>query len=112
MNFVSIDLCHKYKIENIRKKYGHKLSSHAFSSLYLWQEKMQLKIYLEDEIFCIKFNKAGENDYYFPCGSQDEKIKFITSLKDNKFVIFHNLRKEDILFLNEFYPGQFNFKCL
>ena len=33
-------------IDAIRAKAGHKLSSHAFPSLYVWQKEMKLLLYL------------------------------------------------------------------
>ena len=38
-------------IDAIRAKAGHKLSSHAFPSLYVWQKEMKLLLYLQEDFF-------------------------------------------------------------
>ncbi|MDD3174004.1 MAG: phosphatidylglycerol lysyltransferase domain-containing protein [Herbinix sp.] len=109
MVFEPIDLCHKNKIETIRKKYKHSLSSHAFSSLYLWRDKMELSLYLKDELFCIKRGSFETNDYFFPCGDREAKLNLITKLIEKDSITFQYIREEDKLFLEEYFPDRFDF---
>lgn len=109
ISFESIDLRHKIKIDQIRTQYGHILSSHAFSSVYLWREKMRLKLFLTENLFCIKREDRFHNQYFFPCGEDEEKILFIHALIREGSVLFQYIRNEDKAFLEKNFPGQFEF---
>lgn len=109
ISFESIELCHKMKIEQIRKQYGHILSSHAFSSVYLWKDKMRLKLFLTENLFCIKREDRFQNQYFFPCGEEKEKIRLIQALIREGSVAFQYIRNEDKAFLEKHFPGRFEF---
>lgn len=111
-NFTTIDLSHKDRIDKIRKNNGHILSSHAFSSLYLWKDKMNLKVYLSEELFCVKCGQKDANEYFFPCGAEDEKRLIISELLDKDTLIFRYLRDEDREFLEKYFPGRFYFESI
>lgn len=110
LEFGSIELWNMDKIDVLRKKYHHTLSSHAFSSLFLWQDKMKLKVFFSEKLFCVKREDCGDNDYFFPCGDTKEKINFISWLAGKGFVSFQYIREEDKLFLEEHFPGRFDFR--
>lgn len=104
--FEPIKINHKERIDTIRRRYGHNTSSHAFSSLYLWQDKTN--IYLRDDLLCVKL-KGNELNYFFPCGGTESKLEFITGVMDHEKVSFRYMQKEDVLFLKEHFPGSFSF---
>ncbi len=109
LDFTTIKLVDKDRIDNLRRSYGHTLSSHAFSSLYLWKDIMKLKVYLSDKLFCVKCEQENTNEYFFPCGAEEEKQFFISKLLDKEKLSFRYLRDEDREFLEKYFPGRFHF---
>lgn len=97
------------KIENIRKASGHFLASHAYASLYLWRKEMGLSLLLQDDVFSVKCLWKGENAWFFPCGSEEGKRRFISRrLPEPDFKLCY-LTEDDGRFLTEFFPDQFFF---
>lgn len=97
------------KIEGLRKKYGNILSSHAFASLYLWRKEMGLFLLMQEDVFSVKCLWKGENAWFFPCGSDKEKVRFITRhLPEPDFKLCY-LTESDGAFLTESFPDQFLF---
>ena len=90
----------KEVIEGLRRQFNHYTSSHAFVSLYIWQQEYGLSLYLAEELFAIKCSAKGDNTWFFPCGSDSAKIKFINEL-DKKNLFFCYMREEDVDFLNK-----------
>lgn len=95
------------QIEQIRMNSGHTASSHAFVSLFIWQKEMNLKICLRKQSFAVRYGLMGENAWFFPCGSKEGKKELIRELMEDRDVVFYFMREEDILFLEEEYPGAF-----
>lgn len=109
--FKPITIEYRDKIESIRKSCRHFLSSHAFSSLYLWKDKMKLSICLKEELFCVKRGSEGENSYFFPCGSDEAKLEFLSSILGQEKLSFCYIQKEEKEFLEKHFPGIFEFEC-
>lgn len=104
-----IQITHKTVIEKIRMEHNHTLSSHAFSSLYLWQHAMGLSIRLSNDFFAVKCEMNGENSWFFPCGSDRDKFDFIKAhIGDETFSLCY-MRKCDAEWLEERFPGKWNF---
>lgn len=103
-----MDFKRKEEIEQIRRKYGHQLSSHAFDSLWIWKEKMGLTLYQETDFFTVKSTVYGENAWFFPCGNKEKKKRFLQEQmqKQEVFTLFY-LREEDLDFLEQEYPSCF-----
>ncbi len=112
LSFTTIELSQKDRIDSIRRSYGHTLSSHAFSSLYLWKDKMKLKVCLSDQLFCVKCEQKDTDEYFFPCGAEEEKQSVISKLLDQDQLTFRYLRNEDIEFLQKYFPGRFYFESI
>ncbi len=108
VEFEPISIGHRNNIENIRKKQNHLLSSHAFSSVFLWRNKMKLGISLNDRLFCIKREDLS-NHYFFPCGDEEDKKELISRLMAQGNVVFQYIREEDKMFLEQHFPGKFEF---
>lgn len=96
-------------MEAIRARAGHRLSAHAFASLFLWQESLGLSLCLRDDAFFVRFQARGANAWFFPCGSREEKLAFLRQgLSSPAFTLYY-LRQEDVRFLEEHFPGRFTF---
>lgn len=97
----------KSRVEQIRCAFYHELSSHAFASLYLWKNYMGLKLYLGENFFTVKCDSRGKNVWFFPCGEEDKKRKFLERHLDEEGFSLCYLRDEDKVFLEQFFPGYF-----
>ena len=105
-----ITFSHKERIEDIRRRNGHVLSSHAFPSLWLWRKQMGLRLYLEEELFSVKAEKYGKNTWFFPCGSEERKRAFIRSHQEEEEFVLCYLSEQDAGFLEENFPESFEIR--
>lgn len=97
-------------VEAIRARAGHQISAHAFTSLFLWQKVMGLSICLREDAFFVRFEQRGENAWFYPCGSEEEQVRFLRwGLKTPDFSL-HYMRQEDVEFVQEHFPGKFRFE--
>lgn len=71
-----MDFKRKEEIEQIRRKYGHQLSSHAFDSLWIWKEKMGLTIYQETDFFMVKSTVSEKMHGFFHVETKKRKKDF------------------------------------
>ena len=93
MEFRSLSLDDKERIDRIRKLACHTASSHAFVSLYLWRNAMGLSVAFFEDAFVIK----ASSGYFFPCGSQNGVISCLNEIwQDEPDARFYYARKEDI----------------
>ncbi len=104
-----INLNMKEKIENIRTKYGCERASHAFPAIYMWRKDMNLTIHISEELFAVKCDMRGSNTWFFPCGGDEEKKKFITEIMKTPKLSFCYTTEKDIAFLNREFPEQFEY---
>lgn len=100
----------KAAIEKIRRQEGHEASSHAFASLYVWQEKMKLEFELEEGFFAVKAGMRGENTWFFPCGSREQKKLFLESHSKERDFRLCYAREEDWEWAEQEFPGRFLFE--
>lgn len=106
----SIKEIRKTDIQNIRMKYQHTLSSHAFQSLYLWQDTMGLSIICDSDFFAVKCELNGINSWFFPCGNQKKSYDFIKlHMAEPSFTLCY-LRDEDVSWLNEYFPNVWTYE--
>lgn len=103
---IPITLDIKDRIDDLRKCYSHKLASHSFVSLFLWKDKQRLSVGLEEEGFVVKCDFCNDNTYYFPCGSDRMKRKFIDYAITNRSQLIY-VSEEDKKFLEDNYRGHF-----
>lgn len=103
---VPIDISQREQIENLRLRYGHYLSSHAFVSIYLWQKNMGLSLYLCENMFSVKCTLFGENTWFFPCGDETAARDFIKRGMEKEDFKLCYLRDRDVKWLNENFPGK------
>lgn len=104
---MTVSLEHKQKVEELRRKYGHILSSHAFDSLYLWRKNMGIQLWIEDDLFSAKCTFKGENAWMFPCGNEADKKRFIEERKNTPDFKLCYMGETDTAFLEREFPGVF-----
>lgn len=98
------------KIENLRSAHGHKSSSHAFSSLFIWKEWMGLSLYIKEGMFAVKSLFRGENAWFFPCGGEEETLAFIARRVREPDCSLHYMRRSDVELLQRHMPGRFEIR--
>ena len=97
-------------INAIRGEAGHITSAHSFVSLFLWQERMDLSVCLEDHAFFVRFGQRGGNAWFYPCGSREAQLRFVQAGLDGSDFSLHYIRQEDLDFLQSQFPGRFRFE--
>ena len=105
-----ITLHHRDAVEQIRRRYNHQTSSHAFLSLFLWQEELGLQLHITSDMFAVKCNKRGENCWFFPCGDPVKIKEFLHQQLDITAAPLHlcYMRVEDAEILNREFPNRFS----
>lgn len=98
------------EVERIRALEGHALSAHAFASLFLWQEEMNLSVCLRENALLVRCAARGDNAYFFPCGSEAGKLELLRDLGEPGGLSLHYLREQDQLFLSRYWPSRFVFE--
>lgn len=109
-NARAIGIEHKEVIEKIRNDCGHKQSSHAFVSLYLWQEEMKLSLLADEDFFAVKCGNAEENTWFFPCGNEEKVYDFIAEKSEEKSFSLCYIRDCDKDWLEKRFPDMWVFK--
>lgn len=110
VNMQKIDFTHKEIIEKIRFEQGHILSSHAFASLYLWQNAMKLSLICSEDFFAVQCGDMKANMWFFPCGSEQKIYDFIFKKMSVKPFSLRYLRECDVKWLKENFPERWSFK--
>ena len=97
-------------VEQIRRRYGHDTSSHAFLSLFLWQEALGLQLYVTTDMFAVKCNQRGENCWFFPCGDTEKIKDFLHHQLEASTAPLRlcYMREEDAELLNREFCGRFS----
>ena len=99
----------KEQIDRIRRANRHESASHSFDSLFLWQRDMDLSICLREHAFAVRCAQAGDNAWFFPCGSPDEIARFVQDiLAEGHSAQFLYARDEDVELLEHRFPGMFH----
>ncbi|MBO4926114.1 MAG: DUF2156 domain-containing protein [Clostridia bacterium] len=105
-----ITLAQKPQIDAIRAAYGHPSESHSFASLFLWQRDMGLTIHLEEDAYIVRCTSRPGNCWYFPCGNRERGAGWIEELlREEEPLDLIYARDGDIAFLEERFPGVFEF---
>ena len=93
VQFETLTLSHKMRIERARALAGHTASSHAFTSLFLWKEEKGYTVCFEKDAFLVK---EGDS-YFFPCGEREAVISLLrAALDENPRAVFRYAREEDV----------------
>ena len=107
MNTEAITFQTRERIETLRKRYQHNTASHAFISLYIWKQDLELSVYIDDELYAVAYGLMGENTWYFPCGSRKAVTEFLKRRMEKGKLTLYGVREEDKCFLEEAFPGRF-----
>jgi hypothetical protein len=110
MEFEAIELHHRARIDDIRKRYRSAASSHAFLPLFLWRKEMGFSLFFGEDFFVVRSLWKGENSYYFPCGARDGAARFIESRMSSPGFKLCYMRRDDAVFLERVFPGSFSIK--
>lgn len=110
MDMQRIDTEHKITIERIRGRYGHTLSSHAFVSLYLWQNVMKLSLLCDDDFYTVRCGMYEDNLWFFPCGDEKKIYDFLREHMEDKAFSLCYLRECDVKWLDRNFPDRWLFK--
>lgn len=94
------------QLEKINEKYQNSKSSHAFSSLWLWQREMKLSLWLGEDCYIVKADKGR---YFFPCGDPAEKKEFLKQICKSPGVELHYLSDLDKQWLEREFTGEWDF---
>lgn len=100
----------KEHIDRIRQNCGHVLSSHAFASLFVWQKNMKLSIDLSEDGFLVQTKEMDAPGYFFPCGSQEARLRYVRQVMEEPGGTFLYMREEDKEFLEKYFPGEFTYQ--
>ena len=98
----------RIKVDRLRRRMGHTLSSHAFPSIWIWKECMGLELCLEAECFAVRAAKQGEHAWFFPCGSECGKQDFLNAHEKEPGLELLYLRREDADWLEAHFPQRWN----
>ena len=109
LSFEPISLTHRDKVEAIRTAFGNTLYVYTFASLFSWQANEQYEICFHNNAFVIKNGAVAENAYLFPCGDNEDKKALIDALLQYENPDFYSLTDEDKQFLENEYPGVFEY---
>lgn len=102
---IPIKLAQRQMIERIRRQVGHVLSSHAFVSLFLWQEQMGLRLCPLEDGYSVRCDASAASGYFFPCGSAASVRAFVEGVLPGERLCY--LRQEDAQYLQREFPGRF-----
>ncbi len=95
------------EITAIYDTYGYGDSAHAFKTLYIWAKDMSLCIFTAPDLYVAKTAEGGDNTWFFPVGSAEQKIEFIRTAKEAGNLQFRFMTIEDVYFLQQHFPGKF-----
>ena len=108
MKLESIDWRLREPVEQIRRAYGSDTSAHAFSTLYLWKQEMDLSLVLHPECFAVRFGMRGENSWFFPYGREDGVRAFLRERMEEGRCRLSYARAREAELLERWFPGAFD----
>lgn len=107
---VPVTLQRAEAVERIRLAHGHLTSAHAFPSLWLWREEMELSLFLEEDLFAVRCGRRGKNTWFFPCGERQAVRAFLERAGAAPEFALCYVRTEDCAFLEREFPGRFRLR--
>lgn len=104
-SYVEIELDQMEAVESIRRRNNHILSSHSFTSLFIWKEDMRLRISLKKDYFVVN----SPSGCFFPCGSDDAKYRFIKEEAIPQKLPLLYMSENDVAFMQLYFPNVYTF---
>ena len=102
----AITLEEQAAVERLYRTYGRGDSAHAFPSLFLWKEDMQLSLCLAEEGYTVR--SGWKDGWFFPCGSRACVVGLIEALLEAGCRRLCYLTEADVRLLEEEFPGRFS----
>ncbi len=103
-SFRPVSLADREAVETIRRQAGHTLASHAFASMYMWRDDLDITLHLGGDWFVFR---QGGKGCYFPVGSAQGKRAFARWAHAQGEPLLY-LGAEDKAFLEAEMPGAFH----
>lgn len=103
-----LSLAHAPGINEIRRRYGHDTSSHAFQTLYIWRRFVGCGLRLQSDLFSLRYQAKGPNTWLFPCGDREAAYRFILERMGEPGFSLCYLRQQDADWLARRFPGRFD----
>ena len=103
----SITIADKTAVEELYNAYGRCDSAHAFASLFLWKQDMDLSLYRTEDVYTVKIGWKGENCWFYPCGKPEARVECIETLIRAGCRKLCYLQQEDVEELNSHFLGVF-----
>lgn len=103
----SITIADKAAVEELYSAYGRCDSAHAFASLFLWKQDMDLSLYMTPDVYTVRSGWKGENSWFYPCGKPEARLECVETLVRSGCRRLCYLQKEDAEELNRYFPGVF-----
>ncbi len=88
-------------------RFGRGDSAHAFPSLYVWQEEMELRLLTGEGFYSVRCGWKGPDAWFFPVGEDSAKEAFLRGLKERGPCRLCYMTEEDVRFLESRFPGEF-----
>ena len=105
---IELDPALHREVDRLRRLDGHSLSAHAFPSLCLWGNQQGLSLTLAEDCFAVRAEARGSNAWFFPCGSQAGKGRFLEQRMEEPDLELLYLRREDAAWLEAAFPGRWD----
>lgn len=106
--WTTIALPMRQDIESIRLSAEKICASHAFTSIFLWEDAMELSIWLEPNGYLVRQGCRGDNHYFFPCGTHEAKARMLSMLPPDS--VLHYADSEDLAFMEQWKSGGYTAK--
>ena len=107
IELIELDVNIKEHMENIRKAQKEETNAKTFLSAFIWAEPMDIKVYLESDMYAIKNNSHGKTAWNFPVGTEKAKLNFLNQLLEVKGLMLMKLTRDDVDFINKHFPNVF-----
>lgn len=102
-----VRLADRPELEELYLRFGGGDSAHAFASLYLWQEEMDLRLLTGDGVYTLRCGWKGDGAWFFPVGEANAKRDCIRRLMDRGLRRLCYLTEADAAFLARCFPDEF-----
>lgn len=99
----------KKRVDGLLAQSGCPVLEYNFTTLFIWQEPYEVEIAFDNNMIFVRSGIKSKS-YLLPCGSGDLKKAVDEMFEFDKNPLkFHSLTEKQKLFLEENYPGRFEF---
>ena len=90
----SITIADKAAVEELYSAYGRCDSAHAFASLFLWKQDMDLSLYMTPDVYTVRSGWKGENSWFYPCGKPEARLECVETLMEKQRSVLPEMIRE------------------